>query len=226
MKRNAIFGLVGLLIILVVASGCISSSSTPNENASGGPPEDKGYGKGVGEDVDVSTLPAENLSQDEMAAILYMREEEKLARDVYLTLYNETGLTVFRNIEKSEETHMDMVLSLIEKYNLTDPVEGLGIGEFASPEMESLYNELVERGKTSKLEALKVGAYIEELDIKDLNEWLEKVDNQDIRVVFENLRKGSENHLRAFVNNIEKNGEKYSPVILSEEEYSEIVGPN
>nr|WP_209476629.1 DUF2202 domain-containing protein [Thermococcus stetteri] len=225
MGRKAIFGLVGLLVILVAVSGCISSS-TPNENAGGSPHEDKGYGKGVKGEEDVSTLPVENLSPDEIEAILYMREEEKLARDVYLTLYKETGLTVFRNIEKSEETHMDMVLSLIEKYNLTDPVEGLEIGEFASPEMENLYNELVERGKTSELEALKVGAYIEELDIKDLDEWLEKVDNQDIRVVFENLRKGSKNHLRAFVNNIEKNGEEYRPAILSEEEYSEIVGPN
>ncbi|AEC51473.1 hypothetical protein PNA2_0557 [Pyrococcus sp. NA2] len=120
---------------------------------------------------------------------------------------------------------MDMVLQLIEKYNLTDPVEGKGIGEFSNPEIQALYNQLVARGEESEIEALKVGALIEEIDIKDLEEWLSKVDNEDIKIVFENLMEGSKNHLRAFTKVLANNyGVKYSPQVLSEEEYQSIVG--
>ncbi|WP_371137012.1 DUF2202 domain-containing protein [Pyrococcus sp. NA2] len=140
-------------------------------------------------------------------------------------MYNVTGLKIFENIARSEQTHMDMVLQLIEKYNLTDPVEGKGIGEFSNPEIQALYNQLVARGEESEIEALKVGALIEEIDIKDLEEWLSKVDNEDIKIVFENLMEGSKNHLRAFTKVLANNyGVKYSPQVLSEEEYQSIVG--
>ena len=175
--------------------------------------------------VDVSAYPVENLTRDEIEAIIYMREEEKLARDVYLTLYNRTGLPIFNNIARSEQTHMDMVLSLIEKYNLTDPVAGMGIGEFNSSEMQDLYEKLVAQGSEGEINALKVGALIEEIDIKDLDEWLKRVDNQDIKVVFESLRAGSENHLRAFTRLLQNRyGVTYTPQVLSESEYRSIVG--
>ncbi|AHL21887.1 DUF2202 domain-containing protein [Thermococcus nautili] len=229
MKKMS-FLLVALLLLATVGAGCITSTDTSTTTSSGtmGPPEDKGYGAGAspeGTMVNVSAYPAQNLSQDEIEAILYMREEEKLARDVYLTLYNETGLPIFNNIARSEQTHMDMVLELIKKYNLTDPVAGMGVGEFNSTEMQELYEKLVAQGSESEVEALKVGALIEEIDIKDLDEWLKRTDNEDIKAVFESLRSGSENHLRAFTRLLQNRyGVTYTPQVLSEEEYKSIVG--
>ncbi|CAI1494074.1 conserved exported protein of unknown function [Thermococcus nautili] len=230
MKKMS-FLLVALLLLATVGAGCITStdtSTTQGPPETRGPPEDKGYGAGAspeGTMVNVSAYPAQNLSQDEIEAILYMREEEKLARDVYLTLYNKTGLPIFSNIANSEQTHMDMVLELIEKYNLTDPVAGMGIGEFNSTEMQELYEKLVAQGSESEVEALKVGALIEEIDIKDLDEWLKRTDNEDIKAVFESLRSGSENHLRAFTRLLQNRyGVTYTPQVLSEEEYKSIVG--
>ncbi|WP_297073216.1 DUF2202 domain-containing protein [Thermococcus sp.] len=227
--RRAGFLLMALLFLAIFGAGCITSSSTTTGTGSAtmGPPADKGYGASAnaGIVVDISAYPVENLSPEEVEAILYMREEEKLARDVYLTLYNKTGLPIFENIARSEQTHMDMVLELIRKYNLTDPVAGMGVGEFNSTEMQELYKKLVAKGSESDIEALKVGALIEEIDIKDLDEWLKHVDNQDIKAVFESLRKGSENHLRAFTRLLQNRyGITYAPQVLSENEYRSIVG--
>ncbi|MEO2154237.1 MAG: DUF2202 domain-containing protein [Nanoarchaeota archaeon] len=118
----------------------------------------------------VMQLPKQPLDEQEINDIEHMREEEKLARDVYLTLYNKWGLSIFKNIARSEQNHMNAVKVLIEKYNLEDPVEETGdeIGKFENPELEKLYNELVEKGSQSIKDALEVGATIEDLDIYDL----------------------------------------------------------
>ncbi|NJE10021.1 DUF2202 domain-containing protein [Thermococcus sp. MAR1] len=233
MKKLGIL-VVGLLLLAVAASGCITSDSatgtaTEAPSRAGDPPKDRGYGAappvGSADIPDVSTMPYQELSRDEIDAILYMREEEKLARDVYLVLYNKTGLPVFQNIARSEQTHMDAVLGLIEKYNLTDPVDGMGIGEFNSTEMQNLYEELVSKGSVNEVEALKIGALIEEIDIKDLEEWLKRTDNEDVKAVFESLMNGSENHLRAFTRLLENRYDvTYSPQVLSQEEYLRVVG--
>ncbi|NJE06472.1 DUF2202 domain-containing protein [Thermococcus sp. M36] len=231
MRKFSALVVLALVLGAVMAAGCITGTETETGTATGtqGPPEDRGYGQGVAAPaegmIDISNVSAGELSQDEIDAILYMREEEKLARDVYLTLYNATGLRIFENIARSEETHMDMVLQLIERYNLTDPAEGKAIGEFSNPEIQALYDELVSRGEKNDVEALKVGALIEEVDIKDLKEWLSRTDNEDIRLVFESLMAGSENHLRAFTRILGNSyGVEYIPQVLSEDEYRSIIG--
>ena len=166
----------------------------------------------------IANLPKQKLSEQEKNAILYMVEEEKLARDVYLTLYKRWRLPIFRNIARSEQHHMNMVRVLFQKYGLPDPTKEKGIGEFQNEELQKLYNELVEKGSNSLLDALHVGALIEELDIKDLEECLKGTDNRDIQIVFKNLMKGSRNHLRAFVRLIYRFGGTYQPQILSQEE--------
>ncbi|CAI1494071.1 conserved protein of unknown function [Thermococcus nautili] len=163
------------------------------------------------------------LSEDEINGLLYMVEEEKLARDVYLTLYNETGLVVFSNIAQSEQTHMDMVLSLIEKYNLTAPDTLNQVGVFHNEELQNLYDQLVQMGSQSTEDALKVGALIEETDIKDLEDWIAKTDNEDIKTVYSNLMAGSENHLRAFVGQLEAMGINYTAQVLPQEQVDEIL---
>jgi hypothetical protein len=154
-----------------------------------------------------------------------MREEEKLARDVYLTLYEQWGLPVFQNIANSEQTHMEAIKTLIDRYGLDDPVTGNDVGEFSDPTLQSLYDELTASGRESLAAALKVGAAIEEIDIIDLEEYLSKTDEADIVRVYENLMRGSRNHLRAFVSTLERQeGESYEPQYLDPETYDEIIG--
>jgi hypothetical protein len=169
-------------------------------------------------------FPKESLSDVEIAGLMFMREEEKLAHDVYTKFYDVWNSQIFGNIANSEQTHADAVLSLIEKYNLIDPVGNSGEGIFQNTDLQKLYTDLVNDGLNSLEDALKVGAAIEEIDILDLETQLEsRVDNQDITYVYENLLKGSRNHLRAFVKNMNTLGINYQPQYLSTAEYNEII---
>jgi hypothetical protein len=166
----------------------------------------------------------EELSAEELKALKLMREEEKLARDVYAKLAEYWKVQVFENITQSEQRHMDALESLLTKYDIKDPVAGFGVGKF--PTMQALYNDLIKAGKTDKVSAYKVGAKIEDLDIKDLMELSKKVDNKDILAVFSNLTRGSRNHLRAFTINLESSGASYSPEFIDSELYKEITASN
>jgi hypothetical protein len=172
---------------------------------------------------DILAIPSEELSQDEKDSILFMREEEKLARDVYLALSEKHNIQVFRNISSSEQTHMDTMKTLIDKYNLTDSMKSDQRGDFNNPEFTKLYNDLVKQGSESQIAALKVGATIEDLDIRDINERLLTIDNQDVRLAFEKLRSGSENHMRAFVKNLKNQGSDYTPQFISITDYEAIL---
>ena len=164
------------------------------------------------------------LSEEEINSLVFMREEEKLAHDVYVAMYDLWGLPLFQNIAKSEQTHMDAIKGLLDTYNIPDPADNSLTGVFQDSDLQSLYDELVDLGAKSLSDALKVGAAIEEIDILDLQESLEFVNNNAVRQVYENLLKGSENHLRAFTNTLEKEtGEVYTPQYLSEDAYDEIV---
>lgn len=137
------------------------------------------------------------LEEAEVEDLMLMREEEKLARDVYSALFERWGLPVFSNIARSEQQHMDALAFLFETYGLTDPVMAER-GQFSSSELQALHDDLLARGSLSLAEALKVGAAVEELDIKDLQKALERTEEADIVRVYQNLLRGSENHLRAF----------------------------
>ncbi|CUX78789.1 DUF2202 domain-containing protein [Thermococcus chitonophagus] len=171
----------------------------------------------------INSLPAGELTQEEKDGLLYMVEEEKLAHDVYTKLYGKWGLEIFKNIANSESTHVNAVRLLLEKYNIPDPTKDEGIGEFKNPKLQELYNKLIEEGMKSEIDALKVGALIEETDIVDLQERIAQTNKVDIIAVYENLMKGSRNHLRSFVKLLGSKGVKYEPQVLSKEEYEEII---
>ncbi len=172
----------------------------------------------------VNDLPFEEVNPGEMDGLVFMREEEKLARDVYLTLYENWGKRVFINISGSEQKHTDAIKYLLDKYEIPDPVEKDSLGVFKNEILQDLFNTLIEQGSVSLVEALKVGALIEEIDILDIQKELdEHVDNEDITVVYNNLLKGSRNHLRAFVKNLSRQGIEYAPLKLTEEQYLFII---
>ncbi|MCB9432334.1 MAG: DUF2202 domain-containing protein [Ardenticatenaceae bacterium] len=138
------------------------------------------------------------LTDDEAAGLLFMREEEKVARDVYLTLYDEWGLRVFSNIASSEQQHMDAILTLVNLYGLTDPVGSNDVGVFTNPDLQALYDDLLAQGLESPTAAIEVGILIEQTDIADLQARLATTDNSNIERVYGNLLRGSQNHLAAF----------------------------
>jgi len=173
---------------------------------------------------DLSNIPSSDLSTGEQESLVFMREEEKLARDVYNSLYKIYATTIFTNIAASEQTHTDAVLALIERYNLVDPMATDVEGVFVNSELQWIYDNLVASGSISLLEALYVGATVEELDIYDLqNQKDYVVDNADIIYVYDNLLKGSRNHLRSFDKQIKNNGGVYTPVYISQEQYDSII---
>ncbi|MBK8047526.1 MAG: DUF2202 domain-containing protein [Anaerolineales bacterium] len=164
------------------------------------------------------------VSDAEGDALQFMREEEKLAHDVYVTLAEQWGLRVFTNISASEQQHSDAVATLLGRAGLSDPVTGNAVGEFTDPVLQKLYNDLIVQGSKSVADALKVGAAIEEIDIADLQERMAGTTNADILRVYGNLLKGSENHLRSFASTLEnQTGEKYVPQYMDQTAYDAIL---
>lgn len=171
----------------------------------------------------VNILPKESLSVEELNSLAFLREEEKLAMDVYITLYNKWGVKIFDNISRSENSHMSLVLSLLNKYDLPDPVGANTVGIFKNTNLQALYNQLVLEGNKSPLNAYVVGATIEDLDLFDIKVALLKIDNQDIRYVLDILAKGSRNHMRSFYNNIINAGGTYNPQYITKDEFKYII---
>ena len=90
--------------------------------------------------------------------------------------------------------------------------------------MQALYDKLVAQGSKSEVEALKVGATIEDLDIHDLETALaDGIDNQDIALVYGNLTKGSRNHLGAFTTQLKAHGVEYEAQYIAQADLEAIV---
>lgn len=162
------------------------------------------------------------LTNTEIADLQFMREEEKLARDAYQYFYDLYELNVFQNIAASEQRHMDAVLDLLQYYNLEDPTLDAP-GLFSNPDLQQLYDELIAQGDASLVAALAVGATIEDVDIRDLDNALASTDRERIINVYESLQCGSRNHLRAFTGQFDSRGESYTPQYISTEAYEDIL---
>jgi len=153
-------------------------------------------------DDNISTIAGKyptiyDLTQEQKDGLVFMYQEEKVARDAYLTLYNLWDNDMFSNIAEAEQKHMDGIKTLLEKYSLKIPVLSDTVGVFDLDILQNAYNDLLEKGKVSELKAFEVGKDIEVMDIADLKEKM--VDTTaDINAVYESLLKGSEHHLDAF----------------------------
>lgn len=171
----------------------------------------------------IASLPKEAINIEERNGLVLMREEEKMAHDVYSFLYDKWNIMIFNNIASSEQTHTDAVLKLLVKYDIDDPTSGKNIGVFNDTSLQRMYNQLLINGNYSLLSALTVGATIEDLDIYDLEKLILKADNQDIAFVYNNLLKASRNHMRAFYSQIVNNGGTYRAKYISQQQLEDIV---
>lgn len=152
-------------------------------------------------DANEYELQATELSDQERKDILFMWEEEKLARDVYLELFDIWGARVFSNISASEQNHMDSIGGLLDKYQIEPSIDGSQRASFSFAELESLYEQLVADGAQSRQAAIEVGVRIEQLDIDDLKSRIQTA-RADAKLIYERLLKASYNHLAAFERNL------------------------
>ncbi|MCB0076807.1 MAG: DUF2202 domain-containing protein [Anaerolineales bacterium] len=208
LRNSRLLGVVGLAFTMMLMLGSTSFAADT-----------------IARQEEKSGVAVAPLSESEMEGLLFTREEEKVARDVYLTLGAQWNVRVFDNIAQSEQRHMDAVLTLVDRYGLTDPVGDNGIGIFTDPDLQAMYDDLVAQGEASLVDALEVGIYIEEVDILDLQELIAESSKSDLDRVYGNLLDGSENHLRGFVSAWEREtGESYTPTLMTDDEFQAIVG--
>jgi hypothetical protein len=212
MKKSFVLGL--LASVLIFTLGFASINVTAARAAGMGPNQGGSSQPGA----NILALPASALSAQESAALIFMIEEEKLARDVYTGLYSTWKLPIFQNIAAAEQKHMDELALLLNRYNLVSPVKSAGV--FTDPKLQDLYNSLMVQGKSSLAAALKVGGAIEEIDILDLQTRSTQSDSADILQAYTNLLNGSYNHLRAFSNTLASQaGGTYAPQYMNTSQY-------
>ncbi|MFD0836469.1 DUF2202 domain-containing protein [Mariniflexile aquimaris] len=173
------------------------------------------------ENDDIKDPPNQTINQKDKEALLFMLEEEKLARDTYTYLNNLWSMNQFSNIKNSEQTHMDAIVNLLEIYQINYTI--LPVGQFENESIQNYYNRFVTQGSLSSTNALKVGATIEDLDIVDLEEYINSTTNPDIITVFKRLQCGSKKHLKSFNKGIVNFGETYTPQFLTQEAFNSIL---
>ena len=178
---------------------------------------------GYGDCTDsVFTTTIDDLSEADIEGLLFMREEEKLAHDVYVYFFNKYELTIFSRISESEAKHAESVLNLINHFGLVDP-SSEDAGVFNNTELQALYDQLIEQGNASVEDALAVGALIEETDILDLENQLNTTENPDLIRVYTHLLNGSYHHLKGFSKTLLSYDVTYEPQLLSQEAYEAIL---
>ncbi len=190
-----------------------------------------GYGLyGSGGMVDIYSYPLSTLTQELKDAIAYMGNEERLAHDVYLALYDHHAaggteiLQLYSIATNSESRHVETVQSIVQKYGLTeanltnvsDPVasssvtlETMPSGQYDIPAIQDLYDALYAKGEMSQQDALEVGCMVEVTDINDLNEKIvlaQESNATDVEAAFTSLRNASYNHYWAFDNGLKQLG--------------------
>ena len=189
--RNFWITLMTVAVLAVFFASCSKDAATTGEDEA--LVEKSGVVPGTCTTCDFTGV----LSDAEKADLMWMREEEKMARDVYTYFYTKYKVLVFKNIAASENAHMSAILYLINGYKLTDPALAEA-GKFSEPKIQELYNSLIAKGEVSLTEAYKVGVDIETVDIADLVKALKETDKTNITRTYTNLQNASQIHLKTF----------------------------
>jgi hypothetical protein len=219
-KSNWIPLIIALIITLPIIGFYVIQNFTSQENSgydvseNGNTPDYK---------VNPNTTISGELSAKEIEDLRFIREEEKLAKDIYSSLYETTNIQIFANITKSEQIHTNAIKQLLTQYGISDPVSTDERGVFENTNLQKLYIDLLAQGKKSDMDALKVGALIEDLDITDLEKAKSHTTNENILLVYNNLQRGSRNHLRSFYSLIQSRGGTYTPTYMSIDDFESTI---
>ena len=209
--------LLNSALLITLALSSISIQAVAKQGQGMGGPGQESFCELTSKQVLIRTL-----SEKESDTLNFMREEEKLARDVYSELYKQWNIQIFTNIAASEQKHMEKVKVFLDAYQLPDPASSEA-GQFNDTVLQNLYDELLVKGSQSKLEALKVGAMVEEVDIFDLENAIAETDNDELKVMYTQLMLASHNHLRAFSRQIINIEGEYVAQYMSSEAVSTIL---
>lgn len=162
-----------------------------------------------------------DLTADEIEFVYAVREDEKVARDLYTAFFEKYSLKTFSNISRSEANHMRAVEILLEYYEIDFPAAG-EYGVFEDSARQAIYDSLLAKGNTA-LEGFRVMAQLEEENIVSYRNVLSDITNPNIKIVIENLGKASENHFKAAIRQITALGGTYAPKLMNQEEYKAMI---
>jgi len=231
MKTKKILTLLAAVLTIAAICLIISCSKANNlmtdENLSNGSAisEDELYSYITAEelpDCNFKIVSSADLTDVEVEMLEFLREEEKMARDVYLVLSGIYKKRIFLTIAESEQIHMDKVLCLMDHYKVEDPASS-EIGEFTNTYIQGLYDMLIELGTKGIIDGLTAGAYIEDYDIHDIHYWMDFTDNESILNVLSNIVCGSGNHIISFTELLNGFDTEYTPTHITQEEYQAIL---
>ena len=220
-NKNVIYSFLAILI----GACCISSCADDEQELSLEPLKSVAETSlDIPPDCNFTTISSIELTDLEEEMLLFVWEEEKMARDVYLLFDEDERFKkpIFRKIADSEQVHMDKVFCLLIHFNLDDQVQD-EIGIFSNPEIQELYDDLVALGSGPITDALTAGAIVEDYDINDINHWMTQTLNESILTVFRNIVCGSGNHLNVFDLQLKSFGIDYEPLYISPDEYQAII---
>ncbi len=181
------------LMILALTLSCNDSGSSSSNPSIDAQPADSSFRE------DAVTR---EISETEKEEVLFLWEEEKLARDIYNQMFKKYGKNIFKNIAGSEQQHLTSVKKILDKYNLSTPVSSSDVGTFKNPEIIGLYQDLMARGNNSLYDAYRVGLDIELMDIEDLTRRIDSATDPSLKVIYQNLLEASYNHKAAFEKNL------------------------
>lgn len=166
------------------------------------------------------------LTEEEIKGLIFIRQEEKLAYDVYRYSFDKYGSYIFNNIANSELTHQNKIQDLLDEYGIENPVKNLGPGEFENENLKVLYNQFIQKVNISLVDAFEVGATIEDLDIFDLMQLTASTQHEELTKLYTTLACGSRNHIRGFTGQLKNLGKDYAPQFLDLELFHTLINGN
>lgn len=138
------------------------------------------------------------LSETDVAGLLYMIEEEKMAMDLYDSFAEQTDSVIFDRISDAELRHMSTLLQIAEAADIDLSAISTEARVFTDEHIQELYDTLLAQGSVSFDAAIDVGIIVEETDIADLQEYISGDEIGLLGAVYDHLETGSEHHLAAF----------------------------
>jgi len=154
--------------------------------------------------------------------LMYLHDQEKLARDINRTFYYTWGKPIFASIAESEQRHMNVLRAILDYYYLSALVETDEVGVFGAHHHTEAFTDLVNQGEVSLTEAYRAVGYLEEWDIREIRGSIEFTQDQALIDTFSNLLAGARNHLRVFAARSNSLGYAYQAQMLKQSEVDDI----
>lgn len=160
--------------------------------------------------------------KDNRELFLKLYQEEKLAYDLYGEFYERWSLGVFNKVQQREAKHVWCVEKIMDNYGYDYEINDKS-GLYPDREIQKIYDDLSVKGCISDLAALEAAAYIKEKHICQLRERIRYQEDEYVVKVIFLMESAAQSHLRAFVNSIRLSGSDYSPVFLTDDEFSNVM---